>query len=405
MRFIAANKFFYPRGGSENSFFARNETLRRHGHEVVEFSVRSPRNRRSAFEDFFVSEVDYDRKDLKSRLVGAGNLLYSFEARSKLDQLIKKTRPDVASLHNIYHQISPSIIHTLKKYRIPIIMTLHDYKVVCAIYTLFAKDKICESCKDGKYINCFLKKCVKGRRYLSALNTLEMYLHHNVLKLYDLVDVFVSPSSFLVDKVKEMGFKGKVVHLFNCIDIDKYLPKYQSDENSIVYFGRISAEKGLITLIQAMRGFPNVNLKIIGEGPMRGELEALSQHLNLKNIKFHGYKTGNELYSEILSSMFLILPSEWYENNPRAVIEGFALGKPVIGARIGGIPELVKDDVTGFTFEPGNVEDLKNKINMLLNSKVKISAMGKNARLFVERELNMDKHYEGFMDIVNSILK
>lgn len=404
MKILSINKYFYPRGGSENSFFSRNEALRRHGHTVIEFSMKHPWNCKSDYEDFFISEIDYVSKKVGDKIHSAFSLLYSFKARRKLEELIRKTRPDIANLHNIYHQFSPSIFHTLKENKIPIILTLHDYKVVCGCYSLFCNGRICEACKQGRHYNCFLNKCVKGSRTRSFVNTLEMYLHHKMLHIYDLVDVFISPSSFLIDKIKEMGFKGRAVHLFNCVDVEKYQPQYSWKDDSIVYFGRLSAEKGLGTLIRAMESFPDVTLKIIGEGPLRTELESLTKKLGLRNIEFLGYKTGDYLNNEIINSMFLVLPSEWYENNPRSVIEGFALGKPTIGARIGGIPELVQNEKTGLTFEPRNVEDLKSKICRMLRNKDMIIEMGKNGRKFVEEGLNYDRHYEKFIRICNELL-
>jgi glycosyltransferase involved in cell wall biosynthesis len=404
MKILSVNKYFYPRGGAENSFFSRNETLKLHGHEVVEFSMQNPRNFESQYQDFFVPEVDYNSKKSRDRLSAALSLLYSFKSNRKLSALLAKTNPVIANVHNIYHQISPAIFNVLQNKKIPIILTLHDYKTVCASYNLLCNGKICESCKGGRYYNCFINNCVRGSRYLSFLNTVEMHLHHNILKLYGLVDVFISPSMFLIRKVKEMGFKGKIVHLFHCIDVKKYQPNYSCKEDSIVYFGRLSAEKGIGTLIQAMQPFPRVTLKIIGEGPLRAEFECLVNKLGLKNVKFLGYRVGGDLNKEILGSMFLVQPSEWYENNPRSVIEGFALGKPAIGARIGGIPELVKESETGLTFETGNINDLSSKIEMLLKNKEKIIEMGKNAREFVERELNYEVHYEKFIKICNDLL-
>jgi len=232
----------------------------------------------------------------------------------------------------------------------------------------------------------------------------EMYLHHKIFHIYELIDVFISPSMFLKNKVEEMGFKGKIIYLPNFVNLEDYKPQYDWQENSIVYFGRLSKEKGLFTLIEAMKGL-NTKLKIIGEGPIKESLESRVRSLELKNIEFLGYKAGEELKDEIRKSMFVILPSEWYENNPRCIIEGFALGKPAIGARIGGIPELVKDNETGLTFEPWNADDLKRKISQLLENPLEISRMGKNARKMVNEELNPDIHYGKLMEIYENCSK
>ena len=169
-------------------------------------------------------------------------------------------------------------------------------------------------------------------------------------------------------------------------------------ERSICYVGRLSIEKGVATLIEAVKGL-DVTLKIIGDGPLKEILEKETQSKGIKNVEFLGYKSNNELKDAIKRSMFLVIPSEWYENNPRSVIESFALGKPAIGARIGSIPELVKNHETGLTFEPGNVEDLREKIGYMVSNPEKVIEMGKNARRFVEQELNAEKHYERLIAI------
>ncbi|OGS71111.1 MAG: group 1 glycosyl transferase [Flavobacteria bacterium RIFCSPLOWO2_12_FULL_35_11] len=403
MKILLANKYFYLKGGSEYVFFETAELLKKKGHEVVFISMQHPQNVPSEYEKYFVSNVDYEQSGLKNNIVASLKLLYSFEAKINIEELIKKEKPDIAHLHNIHHQISPSILHSIKKFNIPVVLTLHDYKMVCAFYSMLADVKICEACKNGRYYYCFLKACVKDSRVKSLLNTIEMYLHHRILRIYDMVDVFISPSRFLKLKLEEMGFKGNIVYLPNFVNLEDYKPQYDWQENSIVYFGRLSKEKGLFTLIEAMRGL-EIKLKIIGEGPIKEDLKRRAFDAGNRNIEFLGYKTGEELKNEIRKSMFFILPSEWYENNPRSVIEAFALGKPVIGARIGGIPELVKDNETGLTFEPGNSEDLRSKIEYLINKPEKIVEMGKNAREFVVREFDAEKHYRRLMEIYNSVL-
>ena len=280
---------------------------------------------------------------------------------------------------------------------------MHDYKLVCPVYTLLNNGKVCEKCARGRYLSCFKNKCARDSKLKSLISTIEMYLHHKILHIYNLVDVFISPSLFLKNKIEEMGFKGEIAHLSNFAQVDEFRPQYNASENSIVYFGRMSKEKGIVTLIEAVRGL-DVSLKIIGEGLMEDSLKLKVKSEKLNNVTFLGYKSGEELKDEIRKSRFAVVPSEWYENNPRSIIEAFALGKSVLGARIGGIPELVKDNQTGLTFEPGNVQDLKLKINYMINNFDKTVQMGKNARAFVEQELNAKKHYQKLMEIYEQVI-
>jgi len=287
----------------------------------------------------------------------------------------------------------------LKKHNIPTVMTMHDYKLACPSHALLVDGKPCERCKAGRYYHCVLNKCTKNSYTRSLLNTLEMYLHHKILHIYDNIDVFISPSAFLKEKVKEMGFDREVVHLPNFVDLEDYSPEYNWQQRSIVYFGRLSPKKGLSTLLDAVKGL-DITLNIIGDGPIRQELERKTIKERIDNVMFVGYKSGRELQKEIQNAIATVTPSQWYENNPRTVIESFALGKPVIGARIGGIPELVKDGKTGYTFEPGSIEDLRNKIDAILNnSQGRTVLMGKRARSLVESNYNSDRHYQHLMKI------
>ncbi|MBM4055125.1 MAG: glycosyltransferase family 4 protein [Planctomycetes bacterium] len=404
MRVLLANKFFYPKGGDAISFFSTAEVLRKNGHEVAFFSMHSPQNIDSPDSRYFVSYVNMDGGGMIDNIKMAGKILYSFEAKNKLSELINTQHPDIAHLHNICHQISPSIIDTLKKHNIPVVMTMHDYKLTCAAYTLLVHGNVCEECSGGKYYKALTKKCIKNSRLKSAVNVAEMYLHHKILHIYEKVDIFISPSRFLIEKTKQMGFPGRFVYLPNFADAGKFEPFYTSDNKTIVYFGRLIKEKGIKVLIDAVKGC-NLRLKIIGDGPQRKELEDKVSREGISNIEFLGYKKSDALQNEIRNCMFTVVPSEWYENNPLSIIESFALGKPVIGAKIGGIPELIKERETGLLFEPGNSADLRKKIEFLLSDHTLCNKMGINARRFVEEELTPEKHYQSLLQIYQSLVK
>ncbi len=399
MKILLVNKFLYPKGGDAICSLETGELLVSKGHEVLFWGMKHPENPDYPYKELFVSHVDFNKSiRISQQLKTSINILYSFEARKKIEKLLKVEKPDIVHLNNFAHQISPSILDVFKKYNLPTVMTLHDYKLVCPSYSMLTDGKPCEKCRNGRYFWCLLKKCTKGSYVKSSLNVVEMYLHHKILHIYDKINVFISPSVFLKEKIREMGFKGKVIYLPNFVKLEDFKPSYDYKEKFIIYFGRLSQEKGLFTLIEGVKGI-DIKLKIIGDGPLRKELESKAREDRLDNIFFTGYKKGKELKEEIWKSIFVVLPSEWYENNPRTVMEAFALGKPVIGARIGGVPELVRDGETGLTFEPRNAEDLRDKIDYLKNSPDKISEMGKNARKFAEKELNPEKHYQQLMKI------
>lgn len=403
MNILHINKFHYLRGGSESAYFGTAKILELHGHKSFFFSMHHPDNVPCETSNYFMPYVDLNTScnGIGSQLKSAGRILYSLEAKKRLSQLLDKYPVDIAHLHNIHHQLSPSILHTLKKKKIRVVMTLHDYKMVCASYSMMVNEKTCEACSGGKYTGIIRNKCVKGSLAKSCLAMLEMYVHHKLFDIYNNVDVFISPSLFLKHKLEEMGFRKEIRHLSNFIDPEKFKrvgPEENSSKDSVVYFGRLANGKGLWTLLEAAKNLEGeIEVKIIGDGPLRNNLEESVKREGMKNVRFLGYQKGDELYREIKKSKAVIISSMWYENNPISVLEAFALGKPVIGARIGGIPELVKEKDTGLLFEPGNSIDLREKIEMLLSDNALCSKMGSNARMFVENELNPEKHYQSLL--------
>jgi glycosyltransferase involved in cell wall biosynthesis len=405
MKVLFINKFFYLRGGSERVFFDEASLLEKHGHEVGFFAMRHFRNLSSPYTPYFMPEVEYAEKmSLTRKLRETGRILYSWEARKRLRRLLEDKKYDIAHLHNIHHQISPSILDELSRFGIPAVMTLHDYKMACSTYNLLRDGCPCEHCAQGQYYHCFLYRCTKGSFSKSLINTLEMYLHHRIMRIYGKVDRFISPSKFLQEKLQEMGFRGEIVHLPNFIVSENFEPALKWDGDSLVFFGRLSREKGIITLLDAVKDL-KCTLKLIGEGPQREELEDKVSTEKISNVIFLGYKQSQELFDEIKKSMIVILPSEWYENNPISVLEAFALGKPVIGARIGGIPELIEDYKTGLTFEPGNYSDLRKKISYFLNHSDAVLKMGQQARKDIEKRFSPEIHYNKLIEIYNGVLK
>lgn len=413
------NKFHYLRGGSETVYFGTAQLLEAHGHKSIFFSMRHPENIICDTSDYFISYIDFNKINrLTDHIKIAGRILYSLEAKKCLSRLLDKYPVNIAHLHNIHHQISPSILHELRKRKIPIAMTLHDYKMVCASYNMLVHERPCEVCARGRFYKALKHKCLKDSFIKSALSTIEMYLHHRVLDIYDNVDIFISPSIFLKDKLWEMGFRKETVYLPNFVDIHKF-EEFTAEwdkngtakENSLVYFGRLTPGKGLFTLLESAKLLSHRNrnnkiqIKIIGDGPLREELQRKVKTEGISNIRFFGYMKGKALYQEIKKSLAAILPSEWYENSPMSIIEAFVFSKPVIGARIAGIPELVRDNETGLTVEPGNIEDLSLKIESLVNNPDKTAEMGENARRFVEQKLSAEKYYQELMEIYKKAIQ
>jgi len=399
VKILLANKFFFLKGGSERVFFNEAELLESRGNSVVFFSMKDPRNRPSPWNRYFVESVSYTRKTGPVEMISsAAKIIYSFEARRNIGELIDREKPDLAHLHNIHHQLSPSIITALKKRGIPVVMTLHDYKMVCPAYTFFRNGEICEKCAGGKYYRSFINRCTKDSYLKSLINVIEMYFHHRILNLSEIVDVFIAPSRFLMNKLISMGFQGKIVQQPYLMDTRGYQPVYGSRGRSLCYFGRLSREKGIMTLIRAMAGVDG-KLTIIGTGPEEACLRRTVEKMAAENIRFLGYLSGQPLREEIRRCRAVVVPSRWYENYPCSILEAFALGKLVIGAGIGGIPEMIEENKAGLIFEPENVDDLRAKIKIILNNHQTAVTMGRRARKFIEQELNPAKHYRALSAI------
>jgi glycosyltransferase involved in cell wall biosynthesis len=404
MKILLINKFLYPKGGDAICTLETGRLLKDQGHDVSFWGMKHEQNPPFALQELFVDNVDYLKGNaLKTQMRMAANVLYSREAAAKIGAALDKVRPDIVHVHNFAHQISPSILPVIKKRNIPIVMTMHDFKMVCPAYAMLSRGHVCEKCTGGKYFHCALNKCTKGSFAKSALNTMEMYLHHSFLRIYEAIDRFIAPSLFMMEKTRAMGFKGRMEHLSNFVDLGRYSAMPGPGEEYFVYFGRLSREKGIMTLVEAMRPL-RVPLLIIGEGPMKEELMNLGAREGLGHIRFPGYLTGEALKEKIRYARAVIVPSECYENNPRSLIESYALGRPVIGARIGGIPELIEEGLTGLSFEHGQSLQLRERILYFLEHPEEAEKMGHNARQLAQARFSSLKHYEGLMQIYRAVI-
>lgn len=361
MKILMVNKFHHIRGGSETYYFALKKKLREEGHTVVDFSMKDSKNIVSSYSKYFVDNVDYsDSKNLLAKIKMAVKIIYSREAKEKFEALVRDERPDMVHLHIFQHQISPSILDVCKKYDIPTVYTAHDLKMICLNYKMMHHGRICEDCKDGHLYHCLINKCVKDSYSKSSINMTEGYIHR-WRKSYDAIDYIITPSDFYRKKFVEFGINSdRVVHLSNFLETDKSpVNVIDNSRKYYLYLGRISEEKGVITLVKAMKNIHS-ELYIVGSGPLKEEIDRYISYHKMQNIKMLGFKSGQELMDIIGNAKALILPSEWYENGPYSAIEALQLGRPVIGSDIGGIPELV--DGNGYLFKSGDVVSLHETI-------------------------------------------
>lgn len=410
MRILMCNSYYYIRGGAERCFFDLTTLLEQHGHEVVPFSMQHERNYPTPYDKYFLSNIDFPQMLAKGgglidKLKTAERVIYSREARQKIERLIEDTQPDIAHIHGIAHETSPSILPAIKAAGIPVVQTLHDYKLLCPNTSFVSNGQICERCKVHRYYNAIRYRCKRGSLGASFLASMELYIH-KAFQVYERnVDAFIAPSNFLANKMREYGVQNYLVQIPNFIDVDSFECRY-TFENYVVYVGRLDRLKGIQTLLEAMLDVRRSHLYIAGSGDamVETELRTFVKEHKLDNVTFLGHLDRSELLPLVQHAACVIVPSQSYENYPMSALEALASGTPVIGARIGGIPEIVIDGETGLLFESGNAESLSDSINILLDDPNRVVQMGRNGRRRVEEINHPDRHYAQTMALYTGLL-
>lgn len=444
MRILLVNKYFYRKGGAETYFFALAEGLKALGHEVAFFSMKHPNNEPSRWSKYFVSEKDYVGEiSAFKKVQEASTLIYSFEAKRKFEALLEEFKPDIIHMNNVHRQLTLSILDApyLKKHHVPVVYTAHDYILLCPAYTMVnGRGEVCDACLDRHFMHATKNICVKGSRAKSALATMEaefLKFHHS----YDKIDLIIAPSKFMKSKLDEGGFAGKTVAMQNFLtdsqmamgarvaNTHKFEDTKAGARPYFLFFGRLSKEKGILTLVKAFlqaaglakgndtvrnddrgtRTLPDVwDLHIVGDGPERGAIEQLIASAGQQaasRIHLLGYKSGEKLQREVGNARFTVLSSEWRENMPYSGLESLAAQTPIIGARIGGIPELVEEGKTGVTFESGNTVDLSNSmLNCSAVSVSNYSAMQRFCREYVNERCLQNKYALALIDLYGRMI-
>lgn len=396
---LLANKFFYLKGGAETVFFQEREMLLQQGFRVTDFSMQSAENYDSPFADYFVPHIDYyKQKRLAQKLHNALSFVHSPAAVKNLERLLVNEKPDIAHLHNIYHQLTPSIIPVLKRHGLKVILTLHDCKLICPNYlALTADNTICTRCEGKNFWHPFTSNCQNSRA--RGLILAAEALWHKWKKSYEGVDLFLAPSKFMADLTTKRIPAHKIRVVYNGMDTTAYTAN-SSDRGYVLFLGRISREKGITTLLRASRQTTNkMPLKIIGTGPLADELKD-----SFPEAEFLGFRSGEELKSLISNAAFVVVPSEWYENCSMVVLEAMAMGKTIIGSRMGGIPEQIDDGETGFLFEMGNVAELAEKMDLLASDSELRERMGAAARVKLEQKYSLAEQSRQLLAIYSELL-
>lgn len=382
MKVLLVNKFHYRKGGSETYYYGVAEALRQLGHEVFFFAMEDEKNYPCDQAKYFVSHSDYSGKtSAVQKLKDGASLIYSLEAKRKFEALLEDVRPDVIHLNLVHRQLTFSILDApyLKTHRVPVVFTAHDYIMVCPCYTMVnGEGNICDECLRGSFEPCVRHRCVKDSKAKSLLAKAEAdFLRRH--KSYEKIDKIIAPSMFMRDKLLQGGIPAsKVVYLQNFLTDSRvetgkkvFNPnKFEDCEPYFIFFGRLSKEKGVLTLVKAfvaaLDQLPsNWKLKLVGDGPQREEIEELIAQEGPAagaRIELLGYRNGEELQRLVANARFSVMPSEWRENMPYSGMESLAAGTPIIGSKMGGIPELIVEGGTGWLFPAGDERALADAL-------------------------------------------
>lgn len=394
------NKFLHPHGGSETYMLKLGEYLTSLGNEVQYFGMEHPDRCVGNSAGCYTENMDFHNSSILKELSLPFKIIYSKEARKKISAVIENFRPDVVHLNNINFQLTPSIIYEIKKHGIPIVQTVHDTQMVCPNHKMYIdrKQSTCRECINGNYINCVKNKCLHNSLPKSMLAAFESYFYHRK-NTYNLIDRFICPSKFMTEVMQNAGVdRHKLITLHDFCDKYIHLPPKNHDKKYVLYFGRLSPEKGIKTLVDVCRELKHIHFVFAGTGELSGLLK------NIDNIEYVGFKSGKELDVLIRNALFSVCPSEWYENCSMSIIESLALGTPAIGSDLGGTPELISENENGLIFKAEDRQSLKNAIESLYNNPEKLAVMSEKC-IEKSNENNIEKYTEKLMNIYKSAMK
>ena len=413
MKILLINYRYYLSGGPERYMFHVKELLEKHHHEVIPFAVHNSQNAPSEYEKYFVDPIGgrdavyYEDCRKTPRVIWQlfWRSVYSSEVEKAIRREIEEVRPDIVYILHFVNKLSPSVIVGAKKMGLPVVVRLSDYFLLCPRFDFLFQKRPCEDCLKYGYRMCVKRKCVKNSFFASCVRVLSMKAH-SLLGVYKNVDAFITPSHFLKEKLTEYGFETDKI---------RYIPTFTeiSPEDELsqtgsygLYFGRISEEKDVETLVKAYELLPDRHLKIAGNDSTEYalKLKAYIESRGISNVTFLGFQQGENLKRVIQGARFTVLPSIWYDNLPNAVLESFRYAKPILASAIGSLLEMVEDGVNGFLFPPGDSEALAEKIRLLDDDEL-VRRMGRRGRERLESEFSEERHYRELLSLFHEAMK
>lgn len=399
MRILLVNKFHYLRGGSEKYYFELAQLLKSKGHTVGFFSMKHEENITTGDAEYFVEEIDLNTGSKLKAL----DVIYSQENKRLMAKALEEFKPDIVHINNFQRQLSASIIDAIKEKNIPIVMTAHDLNPICPASIMLYNGEVCDDCITKGYTQCIKKKCVKGSTLKSTLGVMEKK-YYDIHKVFRKIDCIISPSEFNKNQLVNGKLKyNEIVALHNFVN-ESVRNEYVLGDYAF-YLGRLSKEKGILNLIEAIGDIPNAKLLIAGDGPERERIEAyISEHKLDGRITLLGYQNQDSIHKYITNSRFVVIPSICNENCPYSVLEAMEIGKPIVASRIGGIPELIADGENGYLYKADDINELKEKLTLLLDEDEKVNRFAQKSRELYEKHYSPDSYYNELIKIYNKVM-
>jgi glycosyltransferase involved in cell wall biosynthesis len=407
-KILMINNCHYRRGGADVVYLNTGDLMESRGHDVAYFSTKSQYNYPSPYSEFFVRDIDALKLNFIEQLLFMPRKLYSWEANRKLKKVIDHFEPDLAHIHLYKGGLTAAILPVLRRKNIPTVITLHDYSLLCPRNIMIdGNGNICERCLTMTRLNCIYHRCNRKNLYYSIVNYLEFVLNNDILKPNNYFDRIICVSKFNYQKHSSHPlFRDRFLHLYNFYPLLSQSNPNTEKGSYFLFYGRLAPEKGVMTLINTWKRLgKEVHLKIIGEGVMSAMIKDEIKNNNLTNIEFLGFRKGEELFSYIRDASFVLVPSEWYENNPLTIVEAYSSGKPVIGSNIGGIPELIIEEKTGYLFSMGDSIELETKINKAMQlTESEYLEMSETAYRFACDKFSEKTHYRDLLNIYREVI-
>lgn len=412
MRLLCIHRYSHRKGGAEAAFLDHIDLFETRGWNCAQFVMAHPQNPTSQWERYFPSYFDLADSSQRT-LNGVTRFFYSHEAKRSLDRMLCEFQPDIVHLHGAYHQLTVSILEPIMQKAIPLVFTAHDLKLMCPAYYFYSPSLgVCERCASGNTISCAVNRCIHNSYAASLLYAAEGALQRISKKYIHAVNGFVMPSRFILNKFRQHGFPPDKLH---------YIPNFFESSSDVavsphdvaetraelgsyvLFFGRLSAEKGIKNLISACQKV-SLPLVIAGDGPEKDELRKCAQQSNVKTT-FLGHLQGNRLWTVVQAARCVVLPSVWYENAPKSILEAQARGQIVVASDIGGISEMIDDGVTGYLFEMGNIVQLAEKLHTAFNSSdATRSHVGRAAQLHALATFTKDRYFREMVELYENLL-